>query len=173
MPLTECRGAGPRRPRLARATSRRKTTEDLLDELTSWGPRERAGAFKHWLRGSLSLVHLHVLTVLEAQGPLAMSKLADALDVSVASLTGIIDRMEGRGLVERRHDPADRRVVLVHPTDAGDAVFREMAAERRKTLEPLLGRMTDDELESFLVGLRALRRVRSEMAEAAGRGGDR
>jgi hypothetical protein len=33
--------------------------------------------------------------------------------------------------------------------------------------------MTDDELKSFLVGLRALRRVRSEMAEAAGRGGDR
>ena len=57
-------------------------------------------------------------------------------------------------------------MVLVHPTDAGDAVFDEMASERRKTLEPLLGRMTDDELESFLVGLRALRRVRTEMARA-------
>jgi hypothetical protein len=40
-----------------------------------------------------------------------------------------------------------------------------MASERRKQLEPLLHRMTDDELESFLVGLRALRRVRSEAAE--------
>jgi DNA-binding MarR family transcriptional regulator len=156
-----------------RRETRRRTLQDLLDELTSWGPRERAGAFRQWLRGSLSLVHLHVLTVLEAEGPLPMSKLADALDVSVASLTGIVDRMEQRSLVERRHDPDDRRVVLVHPTDAGDAVFREMAAERRKMLEPLLGRMTDDELESFLVGLRALRRVRSEMAEAAGHEGHR
>ena len=134
--------------------------------MTSWGPRERAGAFKHWLRGSLSLVHLHVLTVLQVRGPLPMSKLADELDVSVASLTGIIDRMEARGLVGRRREPDDRRVILVHRTDAGDAVFGEMAAERRKHLEALFDRMTDEELESFLVGLRALRRVRSEaMAE--------
>ena len=134
--------------------------------MTSWGPRERAGAFKHWLRGSLSLVHLHVLTVLQVRGPLPMSKLADELDVSVASLTGIIDRMEARGVVERRREPDDRRVILVHRTDAGDAVFGEMAAERRKHLETLFDRMTDEELESFLVGLRALRRVRSEaMAE--------
>jgi DNA-binding MarR family transcriptional regulator len=155
-----------------RGGTRGRVVNDLLDELTSWGPRERAGAFRQWLRGSLSLVHLHVLTVLEADGPLPMSKLADALDVSVASLTGIIDRMEGRGLVERHHDPDDRRVVVVHPTDAGDAVFGEMAAERRKTLEPLLDRMTDDELESFLVGLRALRRVRSEMVGSTGHEGD-
>jgi len=135
----------------------------------AWGPRERAGAFRHWLRGSLSLVHLHVLTVLEADGPLAMSKLADALDVSVASATGIVDRMELRGLVERHHQPDDRRVILVHPTDAGDSVFRDLAMERRKHLAGLLDRMTDAELESFLTGLRAMRRVRTEaMSEANG-----
>ena len=150
-----------------RHEARRRTLDDLLDELTSWGPRERAGAFKQWLRGSLSLVHLHVLTVLEAHGALPMSKLADALDVSVASLTGIIDRMEDRGLVARRREPDDRRVVLVHTTDAGVAVFQAMAVERRKTLEPLLERMTDEELDGFLAGLRALRRVRSELAAAA------
>jgi DNA-binding MarR family transcriptional regulator len=136
--------------------------DDLLQELTSWGPRERAGAFRQWLRVSLSLVHLHVLTVLEADGPLAMSKLAEALDVSVASATGIVDRMEQRGLVERRREPDDRRVVLVHPTDKGGSVFHDMAMERRKHLAILLDRMTDEELEGFLTGLRAMRRVRTE-----------
>ena len=134
--------------------------------MTSWGPRERAGAFKHWLQGSLSLVHLHVLTVLQVHGPLPMSKLADELDVSVASLTGIIDRMEARDFVERRREHDDRRKILVHRTEAGDAVFGEMAAERRRHLETLFDRMSDDELESFLVGLRALRRVRAELAES-------
>ena len=154
------------------AASRRRIVDDLLEELTSWSPRERAGAFRHWLRGSLSLVHLHVLTVLEADGPLAMSKLAEALDVSVASATGIIDRMEQRGLVERRREPDDRRLVLVHPTDAGDSVFRDLAMERRKHLAALLDRMTDAELEGFLTGLRAMRRVRTEvMAAANGHGG--
>lgn len=153
MPLNDSRAAG----------TRRRIVDDLLEELTSWSPRERAGAFRHWLRGSLSLVHLHVLTVLEADGPLSMSKLAEALDVSVASTTGIVDRMEQRGLVERRHQPDDRRVILVHATDAGDSVFRDLAMERRKHLAALLDRMTDAELESFLTGLRALRRVRTEV----------
>jgi DNA-binding MarR family transcriptional regulator len=83
-------------------------------------------------------------------------------------VTGIVDRMEERGLVERRRETGDRRIVLVHATDAGDAVFRDLAVERRRTIAPLLDRMTEAELENFLVGLRALRRARAEaMAEAA------
>jgi DNA-binding MarR family transcriptional regulator len=149
------------------AASRRKTVDDLLEELTSWSPGERAGAFRQWLRVSLSLVHLHVLTVLESDGPLPMGKLAEALDVSVASATGIVDRMEQRGLVERRREPDDRRVVLVHPTSAGNSVFRDIALQRRKHLAKVLDRMTDSELESFLIGLRAMRRVRTEAMAAA------
>ena len=83
--------------------------------MTSWSPRDRMNVFRSWLKGSLSLIHLHVLTVLEADGPLPMSQLADTLDVSVASATGIVSRMEERGLVERQHDETDRRVVLVRP----------------------------------------------------------
>ena len=91
--------------------------------------------FRKWLEGSLSLVQLHVLTVLETAGPLPMGKLADALDVSVASATGIVDRMEQRGLVERRHDEADRRIVLVHSTESGRAVFNDLAEMRRAGLD--------------------------------------
>jgi len=146
--------------------SRRETTERLLGELTTWGPHERQGAFRAWLRGSLSLVHLHVLTVLETDGPLSMTRLADALDVSVASATGIVDRMETRGLVERLRAPEDRRVVLVGATDAGRAVFSNLGLARRAVLAPLLERMTMEELTAALTGLGAMRRVRTEMAES-------
>lgn len=146
---------------------RRRTIDEVLAELTSENPRERVGAFRQWLKVSLSLVHLHVLTVLESDGPLSMSHLAEALDVSVASATGIIDRMEQRGLVERRREREDRRVVLVHPTDAGAAVFRTIAEQRRQALIPILERMTDQELESCLIGLRAMHRVREEAMAAA------
>ena len=57
---------------------------------------------RHWPGGALSLVHLNVLAVLQEEGPLPMSGLAESLDVSHASATGIVDRMEQRGLVERR-----------------------------------------------------------------------
>jgi DNA-binding MarR family transcriptional regulator len=137
---------------------------DLLAELTVWTPRERDGAIRAWLRGSLSLVHLHVLTILEG-GPLPMSRLAEALDVSVASATGIIDRMEDRKLIERRSQPDDRRVVIVHPTRRGRRVFEVIARDRRARLAPVIERMTDDEIASFLVGLRAMRRIRTELAE--------
>jgi DNA-binding MarR family transcriptional regulator len=133
---------------------------ELVDEMTSWTPRDRLLAFRSWLKGSLSLIHLHVLTVLEADGPLPMSRLADMLDVSVASTTGIVGRMEERGLVERRHGAADRRVVLVRPTAAGIAIFGDLAEHRRQQLTTLFERLTHDELTALLTGLRAMRNAR-------------
>ena len=146
--------------------AREALISELVDEMTSWTPRERMLAFRSWLKGSLSLIHLHVLTVLEADGPLPMSHLADLLDVSVASTTGIIGRMEERGLVERSHGAADRRVVLVRPTPAGIAIFRDMTEHRRQQLTALLGRVTHDELAALLIGLRAMRNARAAVQSA-------
>jgi DNA-binding MarR family transcriptional regulator len=146
------------------ALDRTAVTNELLDELTMWNPRDRMGAFKKWLQGSFSLVHLHVLTVLEADGPLSMSRLAESLDVSVASATGIVDRMEARGLILRNHDLGDRRVVLVEKTATGEEVFRTMAEHRRVHLATVLAKLTDDELQGFLVGVQAMRRAREEIA---------
>ena len=136
---------------------------ELIDEMTSWNPQDRMKAFRSWLKGSLSLVHLHVLTVLEADGPQSMSRVAELLDVSVASATGIIGRMEERGLVERSHGETDRRVVIVSPTPAGRAVFHDMRQTRRQQLTLLLGRLSDDELNALLIGLRAMRNARQEL----------
>ena len=61
-----------------------------------------------------------------------MSRLAETLDVSVASATGIVGRMEERGLVERPTATRDRRVVTVRPTETGSAIFRDMTEQRRQ-----------------------------------------
>lgn len=138
--------------------------EQVVDELSSWNPREFIVAFQRWHHGSMSLIHLNVLTLLEVEGPMSMSRLAEALDVSVASMTGIVDRMEKRGLVERRRDLADRRVVLVHPAPGGAQVFRDIDERRRAGLAKLLSRLDSDELASLLAGHRALRAARTEVA---------
>jgi DNA-binding MarR family transcriptional regulator len=145
---------------------RRKLAQEVVAELSSWNPREFITAFRRWHLGSLSLIHLNVLTLLEAEGSMSMSRLAEALDVSVASTTGIVDRMEKRGLVERRHDLADRRVVLVHPAERGLQVFVEIDKRRRLGLELLLNKLSDEELGGLLAGHRALRVARTEMAKA-------
>jgi len=108
---------------VSRAMRRAILEQAVIDEMTSWNPLEFLGTFKSMHKGSLSLVHLNVLVELATQGPMPMGRLAEALEVSVASTTGIVDRMEKRGFVERRHDDEDRRVVVVHPTDAAAAFF--------------------------------------------------
>ena len=113
--------------------------------------------------GALSLVHIQVLVALEAEGPLPMRVLSERMDVSQASATGIVDRMEQRGLVERRRDDDDRRVVRVALTDVGRDTMGGFAAERREHLALVLDELTDDELNGFLVGLRGMRRGRERL----------
>ena len=129
----------------------------------SWLTRDRGGVFKSFHRHALSLVHLNVLTALEAQGPLSMRRLAEEMDVSDASATGIVDRMEKRSLVERRHDTADRRVVLVYPTDAGAQVFANMAAHRRESLTSVLSELSEPEMVALLTGIRAMQVARHKV----------
>ena len=153
------------------STGRSGLQQELLDEMTAWSPRDRGGAFKTWHRDALSLVHLNVLTTLEAEGPLPMSRLAEAMDVSDASATGIVDRMEKRGLVERRHGTGDRRQVLVHATDAGARVFRDIATNRRAALSGVLAELTEDEMAALLTGMRAIHAARRRVLVRAPEGG--
>jgi DNA-binding MarR family transcriptional regulator len=145
----------------------RRLRQHLVDEMTAWNPREFIAMFRRIKHRAVSLIHLNVLTVLEMDGALPMSRLAEALDVSVASMTGIVDRMEKRGLVERQHDSEDRRVVLVRTTEAGRDVFTKIGETRRLGLAKLLESLTDEEVEGLLKGHRALRKAR---AAAAGTG---
>jgi DNA-binding MarR family transcriptional regulator len=141
---------------------------ELIEEMTSWSTRERGPAFKNWHRNALSLVHLNVITALEAEGAMSMRRLAEALDVADASATGIVDRMEKRGLVGRRHDTGDRRVVLVDLTDDGRAVFSRMIEHRRAGLIRILGELADDEVAALLKGMRAVHAARDRMFELGG-----
>ncbi len=153
-------------PALTISVTRETLVRDLIAELTAWNPRERRAAFKQWHDGAVSLIHLNVLALLEAEGPLSMTRLADGLDVSVASATGIIDRMEKRGLVTRHHDTDDRRVVQVQAAERGIGMFDHVDGQRRAHLERLAQELSDEELSGFLVGLRALRAARMRLMDA-------
>jgi len=68
----------------------------------------------------LSPMQAHTLRFLEQPRP--MSELAEQLLCDASNVTGIVDRLEARGLVERRAAPEDRRVKLLCLTDAGEAL---------------------------------------------------
>ncbi|SCD98751.1 DNA-binding transcriptional regulator, MarR family [Streptomyces sp. Termitarium-T10T-6] len=79
-----------------------------------------------------------------ARSPLPMRKIAVRLKCEPSNVTGIIDRLEARGLVERRPDPADRRVKLAAATDQGRRTARELRDALDFAREPLAG-LSDDE----------------------------
>jgi len=141
-------------------TSRRELVTEILGELTAGRSSSDRLALRALIGRSVSLTHLHVAAVLQQDGPLPMGHLAKALDVSVASATGIVDRMVERGLVERRHDEHDRRVVEVSLTPDGQQAIDEIDARRRASMERLLGELTIDELQHLLIGVTAMRSVR-------------
>ena len=138
---------------------------ELLEEFAAHSPAAAMRHMRQWPGGALSLVHVNVLAVLDIDGPMPMGGLAEALDVSQASATGIVDRMEQRGLVERRRIDDDRRVVRVALTDEGRRLIAGMAAERREHLAAMLETLTDAELEGLLLGTRALHRARACLHE--------
>ncbi|MFD9392338.1 MarR family winged helix-turn-helix transcriptional regulator [Streptomyces sp. NPDC060000] len=71
--------------------------------------------------------------------PLPMRKLAQKLKCEPSNVTGIVDRLESRGLVERRPDPADRRVKLAAATDEGRRIAKGLRESLRFAREPLAG----------------------------------
>ncbi|MDV9178522.1 MarR family transcriptional regulator [Streptomyces sp. W16] len=92
---------------------------------------------------SLTGAQARLISLLSLE-PLPMRKLAQKLKCEPSNVTGIVDRLETRGLVERRPDPADRRVKLAAATDEGRRVARSLRESLRFAREPLAG-LSDEE----------------------------
>ena len=102
---------------------------------------------RHLHRAGISMAHLQVLWILAENGPLAISRLADLIGVALPNATGLIDRMEQRGLVTRERVPGDRRVVLIRTTDAGLDVVDTLDGWRVSMFEHLFAHFDARELE--------------------------
>lgn len=89
--------------------------------------------------------------------PLPMRQLARRLKCEPSNVTGIVDRLEARGLVERRPDPADRRVKLAAATVEGRRVARSLQDSLRFAREPLAG-LAEEERVALRDALRRMLR---------------
>ncbi|WP_369258618.1 MarR family winged helix-turn-helix transcriptional regulator [Streptomyces sp. R35] len=96
-------------------------------------------AAEHALTGAQA----RLLSLLSLE-PLPMRRLAQKLKCEPSNVTGIVDRLETRGLVERRPDPTDRRVKLAAATTEGRQVARSLRDSLRFAREPLAG-LSDEE----------------------------
>src|SRR6478672_5832935 len=130
--------------------AKRRTDDELLDAIVG-DLHEMIGSLRcagtgRMVKAGISMTHLHILWLLEHHGDITMSRLADLLDVSFSNATGLIDRMEERGLVERVRVPEDRRVVLVRASAGGDRVREEIEALKHDQIRSVLGRLDPPQL---------------------------
>ena len=85
----------------------------------------------------LSPVQCHVLHLLEPGRPVPMGRLAETLSCDASNVTGLVDRLEARGLVRRRPSPADRRVKVLELTPAGSRLRARLLKQMTRQSLPL------------------------------------
>lgn len=116
----------------------------LVSGMTHTGRLEGLQRQQFWVLGALS------------HGPRRMGELAECANTTQPSLTGIVDRLEERGLVERRRSPDDRRVVEVALTPEGTVEMRRAHDTMLATLETALEPLDQADRHEFLRMVRTL-----------------
>lgn len=112
---------------------------------------------KEWLHLDLTMSQLKVVLLLFISGPSRMSDIASALGVSLATATGVMDRLVERDIVLREGDPKDRRVVLCRLSNKGEKLIsglwqlsRDRAGELMRALAPSQLLLITEALEALL-----------------------
>ncbi len=78
-----------------------------------------------------------------AAGTASVTDLARAADLNPGAMTRLLDKLEARGLLQRVADPADRRALHIHLTDAGSAMWRDIDQCGQRVRERALRDMDD------------------------------
>jgi DNA-binding MarR family transcriptional regulator len=114
-------------------------------------------------RTEISFTQTHILSMLDRHGEMPMSRLAEMLDVSLSNASGVIDRLEERGFVERLRGADDRRVVLVRSTDLGGAALVRAEVLKDELVQAILARLDDKRLQRLAGALDDVRLAAAEV----------
>ncbi|MGW6271018.1 MarR family winged helix-turn-helix transcriptional regulator [Streptomyces sp. NPDC055060] len=121
--------------------------EIIQREMTAFARRARATAAR--MHPELSLVSYTLLSHLEYQGGCRATDLATHYTLDKSTISRQVGALEKAGLVERRLDPADHRVHVLHLTDRGIEVLAQVTDARRVAFQERLTDWSAPDLEKF------------------------
>jgi DNA-binding MarR family transcriptional regulator len=121
--------------------------------------RDRAHPF---FSVNLTMSQLKILFALRLNGASGGQELAQIMGVSLATMTGIIDRLVASDYVSRREDPKDRRVRLIELTPQAVKLTDEMIIQGEEHQRRLLRRLTVAELGIIADASDIMQRVLAE-----------
>lgn len=107
----------------------------------------------------VSAPQLHCLLALYEHGPLPPSQIARHIMVKSSTVTGIIDRLEQKGLVTRLRDSPDRRVINIELTETGMRLSQNAPPPIQHKIVDGLTRLPEGEIEQIILSLSKLTRM--------------
>jgi DNA-binding MarR family transcriptional regulator len=139
------------------AQHRRELLDEIRDAQQVLETSSLTAFLEPLLELDLTIQQLRVLAILVAGSDTPTGQgLARMLNVSLATISGIVDRLEAHGMLERVVDPEDQRVRRLVPTRRGRETVQELlVAQSRASLAPL-ERLEVEDLRALARGLRAI-----------------
>ena len=101
-------------------------------------------------RGEITLPQFWALGYLDRNGKSKMNNLAKHLKISPPATTGLIDRLILQGLVVRKDDSHDRRIVWIELTAKGRGIIKSITRQKTETLIKVFGRISPKDREHYL-----------------------
>jgi DNA-binding MarR family transcriptional regulator len=118
-------------------------------------------------KGGLTAPQVSVMQVVVRHDGISLKDLSQAVSLAHSTVSGIVDRLEKRGMIQRKPDRVDGRISRIHPTQVvTEFVRKEIPALTRGPLEAALRHTTA--AERAAIG-QALRRLRELLEEQPGR----
>lgn len=114
---------------------------------------------KHFNEMNLTGPQGMMMGILSHDGEMKISDLSEKIGLSNSTVSGIIDRLEKQGLVERTRSNEDRRVVYVNISDEFKKNSKTNFCKIEKTFEDIMKKATDEEISSILEGLDTLEKL--------------
>lgn len=140
--------------------------EDQINELIfllrQSGRRFRQQAFREVKKYNLTVPQSIVLRTLSFEGKQSLAGLSEQAGMSTSSLSGIVDRLEGMGYLERKRDQKDRRVVWIDLTPEGKTFVKKVPALNPNFLKSRLLRLPPADIELLILQLRKFIRILEE-----------
>ncbi len=107
----------------------------------------------------LTMTQFDVIATLGNQSPLACKELGNKTLVSKGTLTGVLERLEGKGFVFRESNPEDARSQLISLTKSGQKLFERVFPAHMEFLEKAFTKMSATELAELRTSLAALKAI--------------
>ncbi|UXY25922.1 MarR family winged helix-turn-helix transcriptional regulator [Streptomyces sp. HUAS TT20] len=128
-------------------TAAETAVETIQREMTIFARRARASAGR--MHPELSLVSYTLLGHLEESGGCRATDLAAHYALDKSTVSRQVAALERAGLIERRTDPEDHRVQVLHLTEAGEEILAQVTRSRRTAFRERLAHWPEEDLIRF------------------------